>query len=49
MLSSHLTGEMAATADDIVVVGQGRLLAAGSVGELTGSGGSLEAVFLHLG
>ncbi|MEU8240991.1 ATP-binding cassette domain-containing protein [Actinoplanes missouriensis] len=47
-LSSHLIGEMAATADDIVVVGRGRLLAAGSVAEITGSGSSLEDAFLRL-
>jgi ABC-2 type transport system ATP-binding protein len=47
-LSSHLIGEMTATADDIVVIGQGRLLASGSVTELAGPGGSLEDAFLEL-
>jgi ABC-2 type transport system ATP-binding protein len=47
-LSSHLIGEMAETADEIVVIGQGRLLAVGSVAELAGPGGSLENAFLEL-
>ncbi len=33
LVSSHLLAEMAHTADDLVVIGQGRLLAAGSVSE----------------
>nr|WP_127551953.1 ATP-binding cassette domain-containing protein [Actinoplanes sp. OR16] len=45
-LSSHLIGEMAATADDVVVIGQGRLLAAGSIDSFAGD--SLEDVFLRL-
>jgi ABC-2 type transport system ATP-binding protein len=47
-LSSHLIGEMAATADEIVVIGQGRLLASGPVAELAGAGGSLEEAFFEL-
>ncbi|WP_436531612.1 ABC transporter ATP-binding protein [Actinoplanes sp. HUAS TT8] len=47
-LSSHLIGELAATADDLVVIGQGRLLAVGSVAELTGAHDSLEDAFLEL-
>ncbi|BCY11560.1 ABC transporter ATP-binding protein [Actinoplanes sp. L3-i22] len=47
-LSSHLIGELAATADDLVVIGQGRLLATGSVAGLTGSYDSLEDAFLEL-
>jgi len=47
-LSSHLIGEMAAIADEVVVIGQGRLLAAGSVTELAGVGGSLEDAFVEL-
>ncbi|WP_326552626.1 ABC transporter ATP-binding protein [Micromonospora sp. NBC_01813] len=47
-LSSHLIGEMAATADDVVVVGRGRLLAAGPVSELAGPADSLEDAFLEL-
>ncbi|MFC7529697.1 ABC transporter ATP-binding protein [Actinoplanes sp. GCM10030250] len=47
-LSSHLIGEMAATADHLVVIGQGRLLASGSVNELAGPDRSLEDAFLDL-
>jgi ABC-2 type transport system ATP-binding protein len=47
-LSSHLIGEMAATADEVVVIGQGRLLASGPVAELSGTGGSLEETFFAL-
>jgi ABC-2 type transport system ATP-binding protein len=39
---------VATTADEIVVIGHGRLLASGSVAELTGSGGSLENAFFEL-
>src|SRR5580658_8291280 len=34
-VSSHLMSEMALTADDVVVIGRGRLIAETSVGELT--------------
>ncbi|MEV6343736.1 ATP-binding cassette domain-containing protein [Actinoplanes sp. NPDC051851] len=47
-LSSHLIGEMAATADEVVIIGRGRLLAAGPVDELAGPSSSLEDVFLAL-
>ncbi|MEI5101087.1 ABC transporter ATP-binding protein [Streptomyces sp. PmtG] len=46
LLSSHLIGEMALTADRLVVIGQGRLLADTSVRELTAPGRSLEEAFL---
>ncbi|WP_255947397.1 ABC transporter ATP-binding protein [Streptomyces odontomachi] len=48
LLSSHLISEMALTADHLVVIGQGRLLADTSVRELTASGGSLEEAFFRL-
>lgn len=48
LLSSHLIGEMALTADHLVVIGQGRLLADTSVGELTSGGRSLEDAFFAL-
>ncbi|WP_405656067.1 ABC transporter ATP-binding protein [Streptomyces sp. RK9] len=48
LLSSHLIGEMALTADHLVVIGQGRLLADTSVRELTGRGRSLEEAFFAL-
>jgi ABC-2 type transport system ATP-binding protein len=49
LLSSHLIGEMALTADRLVVVGQGRLLAELSTEELAAQAPlSLEDVFLEL-
>jgi ABC-2 type transport system ATP-binding protein len=47
-VSSHLISEMALTADHLVVIGQGRLLADTSVAELSARSGSLEAAFLEL-
>jgi ABC-2 type transport system ATP-binding protein len=48
-ISSHLISEMAATAEHLVVVGGGRLLADTSVAELSAAGsGSLEEAFLAL-
>ncbi len=48
LVSSHLISEMALTADHLVVIGQGRLLAETTVGELSAASGSLEAAFLAL-
>ncbi|MFE0102336.1 ABC transporter ATP-binding protein [Streptomyces sp. NPDC059009] len=48
LLSSHLISEMALTADHLVVIGQGRLLADTSVRELTSQGRSLEEAFFAL-
>ncbi|MGH3378561.1 MAG: ABC transporter ATP-binding protein [Actinoallomurus sp.] len=47
-VSSHLIGEMALTADRLVVVGAGRLVADTSVSELSARYGSLEEAFLDL-
>jgi ABC-2 type transport system ATP-binding protein len=47
-VSSHLIGEMARTAERLVVIGRGRLLAAASVEELSARSGSLEEAFLEL-
>ena len=48
-VSSHLINEMAATAEHLVVVGGGRLLADTSVAELSAAGsGSLEEAFFAL-
>ena len=47
-VSSHLIGEMALTAQRLVVVGQGRLLAQTSVAELSARSTSLEEAFLEL-
>jgi ABC-2 type transport system ATP-binding protein len=48
LLSSHLISEMALTADHLVVIGQGRLLADSTVTELTAGGRSLEEAFFAL-
>ena len=48
LLSSHLISEMALTADQLVVIGQGRLLADTSVAELAARSVSLEDAFLEL-
>jgi ABC-2 type transport system ATP-binding protein len=47
-VSSHLISEMALTADHLVVIGRGRLLAETSVTELSARSGSLEEAFLEL-
>ncbi len=47
-VSSHLIGEMALTADQLVVIGRGRLLAQTSVAELAARSASLEQAFLEL-
>jgi ABC-2 type transport system ATP-binding protein len=48
LLSSHLIAEMALTADHLVVIGRGRLLADTSVDELTRDGQSLEEAFFRI-
>jgi ABC-2 type transport system ATP-binding protein len=48
LVSSHLIAEMALTADDLIVIGQGRLLARTSVQELEATGESLEDAFIRL-
>jgi ABC-2 type transport system ATP-binding protein len=47
-VSSHLISEMALTADHVVVIGNGRLLADTSVAELSARSSSLEEAFLEL-
>ncbi|WP_097320063.1 ABC transporter ATP-binding protein [Paractinoplanes atraurantiacus] len=47
-VSSHLIAEMALTADRLVVIGRGRLLAETTVAELAGGGDSLEDAFFRL-
>jgi ABC-2 type transport system ATP-binding protein len=47
-VSSHLIHEMAVTADRLVVIGHGRLLAETTVAELSRRSGSLEDAFLDL-
>ena len=48
LVSSHLISEMALTAGDLIVVGQGRLLAQTTVTELSARARSLEDAFLAL-
>jgi ABC-2 type transport system ATP-binding protein len=48
LLSSHLISEMALTADHLVVIGQGRLLADTTVAGLTADGRTLEEAFFAL-
>jgi len=48
LLASHVLGEVAQVADDLVVVGQGRVVAAGTLDELVTTDRSLEDVYLDL-
>jgi ABC-2 type transport system ATP-binding protein len=51
LLSSHLMSEMALTADHLIVIGRGRLLADTDVGEFVraaGPGASLEEAYMRL-
>jgi ABC-2 type transport system ATP-binding protein len=48
LISSHLIGEMARTAERLVVIARGRLLAQTSVAELSARSTSLEEAFLEL-
>jgi ABC-2 type transport system ATP-binding protein len=47
-VSSHLIGELSRTADHVVVIGRGRLLADASVAELSARSASLEDWFFEL-
>jgi ABC-2 type transport system ATP-binding protein len=48
LLSSHLMGELAETADDVVVIDRGRIVAAGTLAEVTGGHRTLEEAFFAL-
>jgi ABC-2 type transport system ATP-binding protein len=48
LVSSHLIAEMALTAERLIVIGAGRLLAETTVAELSASSASLEDAFLAL-
>jgi ABC-2 type transport system ATP-binding protein len=48
LVSSHLISEMALTAERLVVIGQGRLLAETTVAALSATAASLEEAFLAL-
>jgi ABC-2 type transport system ATP-binding protein len=48
LISSHLISEVAQTADELLVIGQGRLLAHTTVAELSATASSLEDAFFRL-
>jgi ABC-2 type transport system ATP-binding protein len=48
LISSHLINEIALTADALIVIGQGRLLAQTTVAELSAGSDSLEEAFFQL-
>jgi ABC-2 type transport system ATP-binding protein len=48
LVSSHLLAEVAQTVDRVIIVDHGRLLAEGTLAEVTGDGRSLEDVYLEL-
>jgi ABC-2 type transport system ATP-binding protein len=48
LVSSHLIGELGRTADHVVVIGRGRLLADTSTAELSARSASLEEAFFEL-
>ncbi|MBB4741185.1 ABC-2 type transport system ATP-binding protein [Actinoplanes octamycinicus] len=48
LVSSHLMAETAETADDLVVIARGRVVAAGPLAEVTAGHRSLEAAFFAL-
>jgi len=48
LLSSHLMGELAEIADDVVVIHQGRVLVQGGLADVTGGHATLEDAFFAL-
>jgi ABC-2 type transport system ATP-binding protein len=48
LVSSHLLAEVAQTVDQVLIIDHGRLLAQGTLEELTASGQTLEDVYLEL-
>jgi ABC-2 type transport system ATP-binding protein len=48
LVSSHLLAEVAQTVDRVIIIDHGRLLAQGTLDELTGDGRNLEDVYLEL-
>jgi ABC-2 type transport system ATP-binding protein len=48
LVSSHILAEVAQTVDQIVIIDRGRKVAIGSLDELTGTGRTLEDVYLEL-
>lgn len=48
LLSSHLMGELAETVDDVVIIRKGRIVADGTLEQITGEHPNLEAAFFAL-
>ncbi|MFH8588878.1 ABC transporter ATP-binding protein [Streptomyces celluloflavus] len=48
LLSSHLMAELEETADDIVIIDRGRIVAQGTLTEVTGAHRTLESAYFHL-
>jgi ABC-2 type transport system ATP-binding protein len=48
LLSSHLMGELAETVDDVVVIDRGRIIATGTLAEVTGDHPTLEDAYFAL-
>jgi ABC-2 type transport system ATP-binding protein len=48
LLSSHLMGELAETADDVIVIDKGRIVIQGELAEVTGGHRTLEDAFFAL-
>ncbi len=48
LLSSHLLHEVERIADELVLIGHGRVVARGTKDQLLRSGGTLEDIFLQL-
>ncbi|MFD0822856.1 AAA family ATPase, partial [Micromonospora zhanjiangensis] len=48
LLSSHLMGEVAEVADDLVVITRGRVVAAGPIGQVTAGYATVEETFFAL-
>jgi ABC-2 type transport system ATP-binding protein len=48
LVSSHILAEVAQTADSVVILDRGQLIAQSTLAELTAGGGDLEDIFLNL-
>lgn len=48
LLSSHLMGEIAQTADDVVIIHEGRIIASGAIADVVSGHDSLESAFFSL-
>ncbi|NGY61587.1 ATP-binding cassette domain-containing protein [Lentzea sp. NEAU-D13] len=48
LLSSHLMGELSETVDDVVIINRGRVVAQGTLAEITGARRNLEDAFFAL-